>query len=112
MTRSWMASRAGNEVWELAQDATLRLPRGRNGIVVRAERGNLLVTQAGDLEDHVLGPGDEVRLPRGGLAVAWALLPSLIAVRDPRVGRTTGAVPACEARTAARPPQPARLAAR
>ena len=66
---------AGNLPWtrELAENATLRLPPGRSGVVVRVERGSLLVTQEGDPEDHVLGPGDEVRLPRGGLAVAWAL---------------------------------------
>ncbi len=70
---------------ELAKDATLRLPRGRNGVVVRAEGGSLVVTQEGDPEDHVLGPGEEVHLPRGGLAVAWALSPVAVLVRDPVV---------------------------
>jgi len=87
MARNGMAYRAGMGVWELAKDATARLPRGKGGIVVRAERGTLVVTQAGDPEDHVLRPGEEVRLPRGGLAVAWALTPSVLAVRDSRAGR-------------------------
>ncbi len=97
MARNWMASRTGSDigVWELARDATVRLPRGRNGIVARVERGTLLVTQAGDPEDHVLGPGDELRLPRGGLAVAWALTPSVLAVRDPLAERARVAQ-ACE----------------
>jgi len=100
MARSWTASRTGSgtRVWELAQDSTLRLPPGRNGILARVERGTLLVTQAGDPEDHVLGPGDEVWLPRGGLAVAWALTPSVLAVRD-SVTERAGAPQTCEARS-------------
>ena len=84
MTSKWMVSPTGNgaQVWELGKDATVRLPRWRKGLVARVERGTLIVTQAGDPEDHVLAAGDEVRLPPGGLAVAWALTPSLLAVRD------------------------------
>jgi hypothetical protein len=84
MTSKWMVSPTGNDaqVWELGKDATVRLPRWRKGLVARVERGTLIVTQAGDPEDHVLAAGDEVRLPPGGLAVAWALTPSLLAVRD------------------------------
>lgn len=66
----------------LARDETLRLPRGRSGVRVRVDRGTVLVTQAGDPEDHVLGPRDELWLPAGGLAVAWALTPAAIAVQD------------------------------
>lgn len=65
---------------ELAQDATVRLPPGEDGVVVRVERGVVLVTQAGDLEDHVLEPGDAVRVRPRGLAVAWALRPATIRV--------------------------------
>jgi DUF2917 family protein len=84
MAFGWKAQRTGSgtRVWQLARDATLRLPPARGGILVRAERGTVLVTQAGDPEDHVLGAGEEVRLPPGGLAVAWALTPSVLAVRD------------------------------
>lgn len=66
--------------FELEQDATLRVrPRGY-GVVIRAEGGLVLVTQAGDPEDHVLAPGDELRLPRGGLVVAQAFAASRLVV--------------------------------
>lgn len=67
--------------WELAENATMRLPRGRLAVVVRAERGMVLITQEGDPEDHVLEPGDEIVLPVGGLAVAWAFTDAVISVR-------------------------------
>jgi catechol 2,3-dioxygenase-like lactoylglutathione lyase family enzyme len=47
-------------IWELAENATMRLPRGRFAVIVRAERGTLLITQEGDPEDHVLESGDEI----------------------------------------------------
>jgi len=65
---------------ELPLNATLRLPRGRCGSLVRVERGTVMVTRQGDLDDHVLGPGDEIRLPPAGLAVAWAFTPAIVAV--------------------------------
>jgi hypothetical protein len=67
---------------ELSQDATIQLPPGRRGLVVRVERGVLLVTQAGDLEDHVLEPTQELRIPCGGLAVGWALAPATVVIAD------------------------------
>ncbi len=82
---SWMAPRGANgatRAWELDKDQTVRLTPGRGGVVLRAERGCLLVTQEGDPEDHVLGPGDELRMSGRGLAVAWALSPSSLAVAD------------------------------
>lgn len=60
-------------VHELAPDATLRLRCGRIERSLKVEAGCLLVTREGDLDDHVLGPGDELRLSGRGLAVAWAL---------------------------------------
>ena len=42
------------------------------GTIVRVERGTVLVTQEGDLDDHVLERGDEFVLSTPGLAVAWA----------------------------------------
>jgi len=68
--------------WELAENATMRLPRGRLAVVVRAERGMVLITQEGDPEDHVLEPGDEIVLPVGGLAAAWAFTEAAISVRS------------------------------
>ncbi len=73
MSGSWSSARSerGMGTWDLAKDATLRIRPGRSGVVLRADRGCLLVTQPGDPEDHVLQAGEEVRLPRGGDVVAW-----------------------------------------
>lgn len=81
-TRIW--SDAATLTWtrELPEDATLRLPPGKNGVIVRVVRGSVLVTQQGDPEDHVLGPGEELRLAHTGLAVAWALSAAALVVRE------------------------------
>jgi hypothetical protein len=68
------------EVTELDADATVRLPRFRPATVVHVERGTVLVTQEGDLEDHVLVDGDELVLRAEGLAVAWAFTDAVLAV--------------------------------
>ena len=85
MATTWTASRTATaiDMWRLGRDETLRLNPGRHGIVARAQCGTVVVTQAGDPEDHVLLPGEEIRIPRGGVVVAWALTPSVLAVRDP-----------------------------
>lgn len=67
---------------ELAENQVMRLPRRRTATVVRAERGTVLVTRGGDVEDHVLEAGDELVLPRGGLAVAWAFTSATVSVRE------------------------------
>jgi hypothetical protein len=72
-TRWWTRREDASGTLDLARDATLRLPRCRGGVRVRVEQGTVLVTQAGDPEDHVLVAGATVDLPEGGLAVAWAL---------------------------------------
>ena len=51
--------------WELAPDATVSLRPGRRGLLLRCERGLLLVTQEGDPEDHVLSQGEEHRAAHG-----------------------------------------------
>jgi len=71
--------------WELAENQTMRLPRGRVATLVRVERGTVLVTQQGDHEDHVLERGDEIVVRRRGLAVAWAFTEATISLRE--VGR-------------------------
>jgi hypothetical protein len=78
--RSFTDRGAGS--WDLPKDATLRVHPGRSGVILRADAGLLHVTQSGDLEDHVLAPGEELRLPRGGLVVAFALAPSRLVVRE------------------------------
>jgi Protein of unknown function (DUF2917) len=69
---------------DLATRATLRVDPHRKGVVLRAERGLLLVTQAGDPEDHVLAAGGELRLTGRGLVVAEALAGSTLTVGEPR----------------------------
>ena len=76
--------------FDLARDATLRLPRPRRGAVVEVERGLVLVTREGDGEDHVLSSGMSFSLEGRGLAVAWALAPSTLRVRA-RPARREGA---------------------
>ncbi len=68
-----------SETWDLSKNATLRLPAGI-GIVVRVECGTVLVTQEGDLDDHVLERGDELVLSRPGLAVAWAFTEAALSI--------------------------------
>jgi Protein of unknown function (DUF2917) len=84
-TRS-VASRAWNErdgAREMALDETVRLIPARKGLGLYVRRGCLLVTQEGDLQDHVLEASDELRLTGPGVVVAWALSPSnLIVVHD------------------------------
>jgi hypothetical protein len=69
-------------VFELGRNAARALPASRNGIRVQVRRGALVVTQAGDPEDHIVRAGEALALPPGGLVVAWALAPSAFAVRD------------------------------
>ncbi len=64
---------------ELAANAVLRLPRRR---LVRVVAGQVVVTRAGDPEDHVLEAGAELDLAGYGRALAWALQPSRIEVRS------------------------------
>jgi len=64
------------ELWSAARDETRRLPPAKGGLTVRVEEGVLVVTQSGDPIDHVLGPGEELRLEGNGLGVAWALEPA------------------------------------
>jgi hypothetical protein len=68
--------------WDLAENAAMRVSRRGAAVVVRVERGTVLVTRQGDVEDHVLEQGDEMFLPHGGLAVAWAFTEATISVRE------------------------------
>ena len=84
MYRAWKWNRSERSTgcWDLVLDATVRIQPRRHGAILRAERGVVLVTQAGDPEDHVLAAGQELRVPRGGLVVAQAFEPSRLLVRD------------------------------
>ncbi len=80
MNRSTSSTIRG--AWDLPENATMRVSRRAIAVVVRVERGTVLVTRQGDLEDHVLELGDELFLPRGDLAVAWAFTEATISVRE------------------------------
>jgi hypothetical protein len=73
--------------WDLAENAAARVSRARTAVLLRVERGTVMVTREGDLEDHVLERGDELLLPSGGLAVAWAFTAARLSVRG-TAGRT------------------------
>jgi hypothetical protein len=74
----------------LPKDGTVRITRSRD-VTVAVDSGVVLVTREGDLEDHVLEAGMALRLPRRGVAVAWALEPSTIRVHEATDARTAGA---------------------
>jgi Protein of unknown function (DUF2917) len=93
---------AREQTLDLARDATLRIPPGAGGTMVRVERGLFLVTREGDPEDHVLEPGMELCLPSSGRSVGWALAASRVrvlgvrrAVRERRSGRPASAAAGC-----------------
>jgi Protein of unknown function (DUF2917) len=68
--------------FDLDENSVMRLSRRGVEVVVRVDRGTVLVTQQGDLEDHVLEPGDELRIRRGDLAVAWAFTDATLSLRE------------------------------
>jgi hypothetical protein len=70
------------DTFDLARDETLRIPHRGGTAVIRVERGVVLVTRAGDLEDHVLERGMELRVSAPGLLVAWALEPSSLRLEE------------------------------
>ena len=70
------------ETWDLPKNGTMRLPRGQRATVVRVERGTVLITQEGDLEDHVLEASDEFVISADGGAVAWAFTDAAIATSE------------------------------
>jgi hypothetical protein len=80
----------GRREWELGQDATVSLEAGAQGIQVRADRGTVLVTREGDLEDHVLEAGDALLVTGRGLVVAWALAPAHLTVERAPHGAVPG----------------------
>lgn len=67
---------------ELEENSVMRVSRRGVAVVVRVDRGTVLITRQGDVEDHVLEAGDELYLRRGGLAVAWAFTDAVLRVRE------------------------------
>jgi hypothetical protein len=82
MTRMAVWTERASDTFDLPRDATLRIPRRGGTAIIRVERGVVLVTRAGDLEDHVLERGMELRVSEPGLVVAWALEPSTVRVGE------------------------------
>lgn len=66
----------------LAENAAMRVSRRGAPVVVGVQRGTVLVTRKGDIEDHVLERGDELFVPGGGLAVAWAFTDATLSLRE------------------------------
>ena len=64
---------------------SLRL--GAFGLLLRCVYGLVVLTQKGDLHDHVLRPGEVFRTTRRGLVVAWALQDSGVMVGTDTEGR-------------------------
>jgi hypothetical protein len=62
--------------WVLGKNETSHLSRFRGPVAIRVESGLVLVTREGDPEDHLLGAGEGVVLPRRGKVAAWALEPA------------------------------------
>jgi hypothetical protein len=72
----------GRRDLELGRDQTVRLQQGARGILVRADRGTVLLTREGDREDHVLEPGESLLVSGPGLVIAWALAPAHLTVEQ------------------------------
>jgi hypothetical protein len=94
MRNGWIDRRSqGLGTFTLARNATLRPGRA----VVRVDRGTALVTQAGDLEDHVLSAGAEYRPAARGLVVLWALEDAVVTLAPPGAHAPAAAPAACAA---------------
>jgi hypothetical protein len=56
--------------------------RSRRMVEIECLSGELLVTVEGDLEDHIVSPGESFRVCRRGRVVVAALVPSRLRVRE------------------------------
>jgi hypothetical protein len=57
---------------KLFRNTPLSLHPGARGLTLQTVSGLVVVTQAGDLRDYELRPGDEFHTRSRGLVVAWA----------------------------------------
>ncbi len=98
--RNPLAHRAPRtESFSLADNEAVSLGRPGSGLEVACVQGMVWLTQEGDPVDHVLGPGEEIRLTGRGRVAMMAFAPSQglltatrIALRAvPQSGRWTGA---------------------
>jgi hypothetical protein len=95
MRNTWMGfgRQAAVGTFSLTRDATFRPGSG----VVRVDRGVVLATQPGDLEDHVLVAGTEFRPGRRGGVVLWALEDAVVSVAPVGAPRRAAEPAACAA---------------
>jgi hypothetical protein len=66
--------------YRLRRDATASFRPGTGGVEILGQRGLLLVTQAGDPRDHILGPGGRFGSSGRGRIAIWALSEAAFAV--------------------------------
>lgn len=52
------------------------------GTRIRTRIGTVWVTEEGDVDDHIVGPGDARVVAHGGRTVVQALAPSWISIED------------------------------
>lgn len=83
--------------FDLAADETRRFRAVGGDLVLHADCGEILVTQEGDPEDHVLTEGGEWSTRGSGLVVAWALKPSRLEVHRSAYHVETAALAGCRA---------------
>ncbi len=69
-----------SQAWTFAENQAGSL-RDAEVVAISVERGVLVVTCEGDVEDHVLAAGDSLVLKGRGRVVAWALEPASATVR-------------------------------
>ena len=52
------------------------------GVRIHATRGTVWVTEEGDINDHIVGPGDVLTIAHCGRTVVQALAPAWISIRE------------------------------
>jgi hypothetical protein len=67
----------------LREGALLRIRDG-SGLRVHAQRGQIWITQEGDVRDAVLNEGESLQLEKDGLTLIQALSPATVAMLAPR----------------------------
>ena len=68
-----------NSLLQLATGQVLSLDDAR-GARIRARIGTVWVTEEGDIDDHIVGPGDARVIAHEGRTVVQALAPSWISI--------------------------------
>ena len=53
------------------------------GVRIQARTGTVWVTEEDDVEDHIIGPGDDLVIAKPGRTVVQALAPASISIREP-----------------------------